>query len=83
MQTCMNIQDGRATWEITGVENPTELLPQLENPLVSLFYPRLDKTNVHIRMMRHITLIERAYPLITSCVSPKLLQIIRNLCMQR
>ena len=70
----------RAGWGIIGMNNVVELLPKLVGALVGFFHPRLDRTDVKICMMRQIIIfIKMAYLLITLFVSPKMLQIIRNI----
>ena len=64
----MMIQNGRAGWGIIGMNNVIELLPKLVGALAGFFHPRLDRTDVKMRMMRQIIiLIKRAYLLITLC----------------
>ena len=80
MQTYVMIQNGRVGWGIIGMHNVVELLPKLVGALAGFFYPRLDRTDVSICMMRKIIkLMKRAYLLITLGVNQKLIQIIRNL----
>ena len=61
-----------------------KLLPKLASPFAGFFYPRLDRTNVQIHIIRQVIILnQKDYLLINMCVIPKLLQTIRNICIWR
>ena len=56
MQTCVMIEDGRAGWEIIGMNNVIKILPKLVCARAGCFYPWLDRADIQIKMMRQIDL---------------------------